>query len=159
VIAYDGMMRFLAKHGFDPLPGLAAHNWRGVRHLPFVYVFGRANFAVSYFGANVYPENIAVGLEQPDVAPWTSGKFVVIAREGLDQAPQLYVAVECAPGIAADAEKEAAMAESILAQLLRLNTEFANYTPAEFRRPQVEMKPAGDPDWFPVGVKHRYSRR
>jgi len=82
-----------------------------------------------------------------------------MAREGLDQAPQLYVAVECAPGTAAEAAKESAMAESILAQLLRLNTEFANYTPMEFRRPLVEMKPAGDPEWFPVGVKHRYSRR
>jgi phenylacetate-CoA ligase len=159
LIAYDAMMRFLAKHDFDPLPGLAAHNWRGVRRLPFVYVFGRSNFAVSYFGANVYPENIAIGLEQSDVAPWTTGKFVVIAREGLDKAPQLYVAVECAAGMAPDAGKETAMAESILAQLLRLNTEFANYTPPEFRRPLVEMKPTGDPEWFPVGVKHRYSRR
>jgi phenylacetate-CoA ligase len=42
---------------------------------------------------------------------------------------------------------------------MRLNTEFANYTPAEFRRPRVELKPTGDPEWFPVGVKHRYSRR
>jgi len=159
LVTYDEMMRFLAKQGFDPLPGLASHGWRGVRRLPFVYVFGRSNFAVSYFGANVYPENIAVGLEQPDVAPWTSGKFVVMAREGLDQAPQLYVAVECAPGTAAEAAKESALAESILAQLLRLNTEFANYTPVEFRRPLVELKPAGDADWFPVGVKHRYSRR
>ncbi len=159
LIAYDDMMRFLAKHDFDPLPGLASHNWRGVRRLPFVYVFGRLNFAVSYFGANVYPENIGVGLEQPDVAPWTTGKFVVIAREGLDKAPQLYVAVECAPGVAGDAAKESAMANSILAQLLRLNTEFANYTPAEFRRPLVEMKATGDPDWFPLGVKHRYSRQ
>ncbi len=126
--------------------------------MPFVYVFGRSNFAVSYFGANVYPENIAVGLEQPDVAPWTTGKFVVIAREGLDHAPELYVAVECAAGVAGDAAKESAMADSILAQLLRLNTEFANYTPAEFRRPRVELKATGDADWFPVGVKHRYSR-
>ena len=32
--------------------------------LPFAFVFGRANFTVSFFGANVYPENISVGLEQ-----------------------------------------------------------------------------------------------
>ncbi len=159
LIGYEEMLRFLARHGFDPLPGLAAHGWRGVRHLPFVYVFGRANFAVSYFGANIYPENIAVGLEQPEIAPWTTGKFVVMAREGLGGAPSLYVAVELAPGIAADTAKEDAMADAILAQLLRLNSEFANYTPPEYRRPRVELKPAGDPDWFPVGVKHRYSRR
>jgi phenylacetate-CoA ligase len=159
IIGYDEMLRFLARHGFDPLPGLAAHSWRGVRRLPFVHVFGRANFAVSFFGANVYPENIAVGLEQPEVAPWTTGKFVVVAKEGLNRAPELYVAVELAPGAAADPGKEGAMAEAILAQLLRLNSEFANYTPAEYRRPRVELKPAGDSEWFPIGVKHRYSRR
>lgn len=159
LIAYDEMMRFLTHHGFDPLPGLAGHSWRGVRHLPFVYVFGRANFAVSYFGANVYPENIAVGLEQSEIAAWTTGKFVVMAKEGLDVAPELYVAVELAPNVSPDEAKAQSMADSILGQLLRLNTEFANYTPAEYRRPKVELKPAGDPDWFPVGVKHRYSRR
>jgi phenylacetate-CoA ligase len=159
LIAYDDMMRFLARHDFDPLPGLASHNWRGVRHLPFVYVFGRSNFAVSYFGANVYPENIAVGLEQPQVALWTTGKFVVVAKESLEVAPELYVAVELADGADADANKEQALADSILAQLLRLNTEFASYTPIEFRRPRIELKPTGDPEWFPVGVKHRYSRR
>jgi phenylacetate-CoA ligase len=159
LIPYDEMMRFLAQQGFDPLPGLAGHNWRGVRHLPFVYVFGRSNFAVSYFGANVYPENIAVGLEQTETAALTTGKFVVVAREGLDIAPELYVAVELAPGVEGDGAKEQAIADSILVQLLRLNTEFANYTPAEFRRPRVELKATGDPEWFPVGVKHRYSRR
>jgi len=159
LIAYDDMMRFLAKQGFDPLPGLASQNWRGVRHLPFVYVFGRANFAVSYFGANVYPENIAVGLEQPQVATMTTGKFVVMAKEGLDIAPELYIAVELAQGMSADSDKEEALADSVLAQLLRINTEFANYTPVEFRRPRVELKPTGDPEWFPVGVKHSYSRR
>jgi hypothetical protein len=39
----------------------------GYRTRSFVYLFGRADFTVSYFGANVYPENISVGLEQPDI--------------------------------------------------------------------------------------------
>ena len=159
IIAYEEMLRFLVQHGFDPRAGLASHGWRGMRRLPFVYVFGRANFAVSYFGANVYPENIAIGLEQPEVALWTTGKFVVMAREGLAEAPSLYVAVELAPGVGADADKEQRMASSILAQLLRLNSEFSNYTPDAYRRPVVELKPTGDPGWFPIGVKHRYSRR
>jgi len=159
LIGYDDMLRFLARHRFDPLPGLASHGWRGVRHLPFVYVFGRANFAVSYFGANVFPETVAVGLEQPEVAPWTTGKFVLQAIEGLDRPPELYLAVELAPGVTGDGAKAEAMADSVLAQLMRLNSEFANYTPAEYRRPRVDLKPTADPDWFPTGVKHRYSRR
>ena len=54
---------------------------------------------------------------------------------------------------------EQAIAESILAQLLRLNSEFANYVPAEYQLPRVRLAPLGDPDYFPVGVKHRYTRK
>jgi phenylacetate-CoA ligase len=159
LVGYDEMLRFLADWGFDPLAELGNHGWRGVRALPFVYVFGRANFTVSYFGANIYPENIAVGLEQPAVSRWVTGKFVLQAKEGLDEAPHLAIAVELAPGIDADNAKRDAIAASILAQLLRLNSEFANYTPAEYRRPRINLHATGDPDWFAQGIKHRYTRR
>ena len=58
---------------------------RGARTLPFVYVFGRVAFTVSYFGANVYPENVTVGLEQPPISEWVTGKFVLEAREDADR--------------------------------------------------------------------------
>ena len=54
---------------------------RGMRPLPFVYVFGRADFTISYFGANVYPENVTVGLEQSPIADWVTGKFVMQAAK------------------------------------------------------------------------------
>jgi phenylacetate-CoA ligase len=41
---------------------------------------------------------------------------------------------------------------------LRLNSEFANYVPGEYQRPQVELKPTGDGEYFPTGVKHKYTR-
>jgi phenylacetate-CoA ligase len=127
--------------------------------LPFVYVFGRSNFTVSYFGAKIYPENITVGLEQDPVAGWVTGKFVLQAVEGLDRAPHLAIAVELAPGIEADEPKRDAVAQSILTQLLRLNSEFQAYTPPEYRLPRVTLKATGDPDRFPTGVKHRYTRK
>ena len=51
-----------------------------------------------------------------------------------------------------------AIATSIQSQLLRLNSEFANYVPVEYQMPQVALAPTGDPDYFPIGVKHRYTR-
>ncbi len=50
------------------------------------------------------------------------------------------------------------LAESIRDQLVRLNSEFAHYVPAERQLPDVVLLPAGDPGYFPVGVKHRYTR-
>ena len=46
-----------------------------------------------------------------------------------------------------------------LALIALLNTEFANYVPTEFQEPLVTLYPTGHPDYFPVGVKHRYSRK
>ncbi len=166
LVGHADMLRFLADWKFDPVAALggdAAAGGRGLHPLPFAFVFGRSHFTVSYFGANVFPENVSVGLEQPGVSALVTGKFVLQAREGLAAAPHLAIAVELAPGEAESAgagdPRAAAIADSILAQLLRLNSEFANYTPPEYRRPRVSLHPAGDPDWFPPGVKHRYTRK
>ena len=159
IIPYDQMLAFLAQSGFDPRAELEQNGQRGMRRLPFVYVFGRSNFIVSYFGANIYPENVTVGLEQPAIKEWVTGKFVLEALEDADRDRFLSVVVELAPNVAGDAAKQQAIAESILAQLRRLNSEFANYVPAEYQLPRVRLAPLGDPEYFPVGVKHRYTRK
>jgi phenylacetate-CoA ligase len=159
VIPYDHMLAFLAQHGFDPRADLAEPGGRGMRPLPFVYVFGRSNFTVSYFGANIYPENVAVGLEQPPIKEWVTGKFVLEVLEDTDRNRFLSVVVELAPNATSDAARQQMVAESILAQLLRLNSEFANYVPAAYQLPRVRLAPLGDPEYFPLGVKHRYTRK
>jgi phenylacetate-CoA ligase len=158
LIGYQDMLAFCGRHGFDPIAELGGPGARGVRPLPFAYVFGRSYFTVSYFGANVYPENVTVGLEQPAVSGWVTGKFVLEVADDADGNPHLTVAVELAPGESADATRERVLAESIRAQLQRLNSEFAHYVPASYQLPDVTLRPAGDPEYFPAGVKHRYTR-
>jgi phenylacetate-CoA ligase len=159
VVPYHRMIEFLAERGFDPTRQIGAASDRGVRPLPFVYVFGRADFTISYFGANVYPENVTVGLEQSPIDRWITGKFVMQAREDDDRNRYLSVVVELGPGVEPDQQKADTIAESILLHLLRLNSEFAHYVPRERQRPIVELARQGDPAYFPVGVKHRYTRR
>jgi phenylacetate-CoA ligase len=154
IVLFQDMLDFLAGHGFDPLL-----DSQRVRRLPFVYVFGRADFTISYFGANVFPENVTVGLEEAPINAWVTGKFVLQAREDVDRNRYLSVVVELAPGVEPSAEMPGVIADAILRHLMRLNSEFANYVPAEHRRPRVELAPTGDPEYFPVGVKHRYTRR
>ncbi|WP_427162898.1 phenylacetate--CoA ligase family protein [Aliinostoc sp. HNIBRCY26] len=158
IISYDAMLQFLADWGFNPLENLS-HNSRGIHQLPFVYVFGRSNFTVSYFGANIYPENVTVGLEQPVIKEWVTGKFVLQVKEDEQKNWFLSVVVELAPDVEASEDKRQAIAASILTQLLRLNGEFANYVPKEYQTPQVMLAPMGDREYFPIGVKHRYTRR
>ncbi|HEY9597400.1 MAG TPA: phenylacetate--CoA ligase family protein, partial [Cyanophyceae cyanobacterium] len=159
IISYEAMLEFLKDWGFNPIAELQQLGGRGIHPLPFVYVFGRSDFTVSYFGANIYPENVTVGLEQPVIKEWVTGKFVLQVKEDADKNRCLSVVVELAPGVEGSEEKQSAIASSILAQLLRLNSEFANYVPQEYQQPQVQLALTGDPDYFPIGVKHRYTRR
>ncbi|MGH8001988.1 MAG: phenylacetate--CoA ligase family protein, partial [Brasilonema sp.] len=169
IMSYDAMLQFLSEWGFNPVAELQKMGGRGVRSLPFVYIFGRSNFTVSYFGANIYPENVTVGLEQQNIREWVTGKFVLQVQEDADKNRFLSVVVELAPGVEESEDKKEAMAQSarlseaiassILTQLKRLNSEFANYVPPEYQMPQVVLAPTGDPEYFPVGVKHRYTRK
>lgn len=158
IIAYEQMLQFLQESGFDPLAELQSQRNRAIYPLPFVYVFGRSHFTVSYFGANIYPENIQVGLEQSGIRDWVTGKFVMEVKEDADKNRFLSITVELAPGLKGNEEMENAIAFSIYTQLVRLNSEFANYVPPQYQLPQVTLLPFGDPEYFPIGVKHRYTR-
>jgi phenylacetate-coenzyme A ligase PaaK-like adenylate-forming protein len=76
VLSYEDVLEFCSRNGFTPAAGPA---------LPFVFLFGRSLFTVSYFGANIYPENVAVGLEQPGASDWVTGKFVLETYEDADR--------------------------------------------------------------------------
>ncbi len=80
-------------------------------------------------------------------------------KEGDDRNPHLFVAVESAPGAEANDARVDALADAIVQVLRRLNSEFANYVPPERQRPRVTLWPAGHPEYFPPGVKHRYARK
>jgi len=158
VFAYDELMRWVSQRIGDPLEKLTGHARESVRDLPFVYLFGRADFTVSYFGANVYPENIAVGLEQAEISDWVTGKFVleVVTTDDLNEA--LSVTIEMAPAEHASAERQAVATRVLQRELVRLNSEFANYVPPASQALRVSLCGHGDPTLFPIGVKHRYTR-
>ncbi len=154
VIPRAVMRRFLAENGLDA-QRLFGHE---ASSLPFVYVFGRSSFAVSYYGANVYPENVALGVETPELMAFVTGKFVleVVEDEALDA--RLRVTIELAEGGAPDAKLAADLARSIEHHLARVNSEFSHYVPAARRSIETMLLPHGDPSYFQKGVKHRYTR-
>jgi phenylacetate-CoA ligase len=160
LLSYADLISTLRALGCDVEAEARRGGLRGIRPLPFVYVFGRSHFAVSYYGANVFPDTVIIGLEQPAVRELVTGKFVLEVRDDHDRNRELWIAVELsARGSEAAPEPLAeALADSILATLHRLNSEFVSYVPAARQRPRITLWPAGHPEYFPVGVKHRYSR-
>jgi phenylacetate-CoA ligase len=157
VLPYAEMLAFLHRNGLD-LAGELERQSVTLRELPFVFVFGRSSFALSFYGANLYPENVAVGVQKPELASRVTGKFVMQVLNDENHDSTLEVAVE----LAADAVPDAALAEELRATirsaLERQNSEFSSYVPPERRTPSIRLLPLGEPRYFPAGVKHRYVR-
>ena len=158
IVPYQELLNFLATTGYDPFQDFTTAELASVRRLPFVYVFGRSSFALSFYGANVYPENVSVGLEQPALSAHVTGKFVMQITEGADNDPELEIFVELAPGVAANETLRDDVARSVRSALERQNSEFLHYAPPERRTPRIQLRPLGDPAHFPSGIKHRYTR-
>lgn len=152
IFSYDELLRVVASHGGNL-------DSRGARRLPFVFLFGRADFTVSYYGANIYPENISIALEQAPISEWLSGKFVLESKEDDSLNKQLCLAVELLPQVSATEADIGLIANAVIKELLRLNSEFNAYVPLAQQKIDVTLWPHAHPDYFPAGVKHRYTRR
>lgn len=78
VISYKKMDNKLKKLGIDMEAELAAAGlkdtlWR----LPFVYVYERNDFSVSYYAFNVYPDPVRKALHSDELRPFLTGKFTM----------------------------------------------------------------------------------
>src|SRR5262249_16536635 len=130
---------------------------RAIRELPFVYVFGRSHFAISYFGANVFPEMVQVALEQPELVAHVTGKFVMHVVADADQNLAFAVELELAPAVTAPPPPLPAppaglgerAAESLQSALLRLDPEYAAYVPPRAPAPAGHAPPVGRPRVVP----------
>ncbi len=87
----------------------------------------------------------------------SAGKFVLYVQESQDLDTQLACKVELVHGIEPSDDLRSQIANVILRELLRVNSEYANYVTPERQLPLVTLFRYGDPDHFPVGVKHKYT--
>ncbi len=161
VLACADVLAACRAGGHDPLADLQAAGYSGpVPNLPFVYIFGRSDFTISFYGANIYPENVKAGLEAAAVRDRVTSKFVMYVTHDADRRERLRIHVELVPGLAPDATADLArlLAGVIPEQVRRQNSEFAHYDSPEAQVPEIVLHPAGDPAWFAPGLKHRYTR-
>ncbi|TPX38054.1 hypothetical protein SmJEL517_g00292 [Synchytrium microbalum] len=158
IMSFDDMIKFCMDRGFDALRavGSMSADLQTIRKLPFVWVFGRAFWTVSLYGANVYVDNVMVGLEQSSVSDHVTGKFVLYVAKDANEDSILAVIVELAPKAVDSDTLKSAIAASIRDELIKLNSEYGHYVPKEYQLPMVTLLPYGDPTRFKIGVKHQY---
>src|SRR5690606_12850924 len=129
--------------------------------LPFVYVYERDDFSVSFFAFQVYPEYIRRALQTPSLEDEVSGKFLmeVLYNNEFDQVLQIHV--ELKPGVKENVSLEVRVADAIFNQLMRDSSEYSK-TYEEYRdkvKPKIVFWSHGDEKYFKIGIKQRWVQR
>ncbi len=100
VISFERMIKNFEEHGTDLLK-LAKQEKidHTVWQLPFVYVYERRDFSVSFYGFTIYPETIRRALLRSELEVAVTGRFTMEVRYDRDQNQRLDINVELKSGI------------------------------------------------------------
>jgi phenylacetate-CoA ligase len=126
------------------------------RH-PFVYLFGRSDSTVSFFGANIYAEHISSAVNKAPQAARLTGRFYMQTLDVATGGKQLQVVVETREGPTLDDNDSEALRQHIEETLRRVNSEYKNYVPPERQQVALKLVPFGADALFSRKGKQKYS--
>ncbi len=130
--------------------------------LPFVYLYGRSDFTVVIYGANVYPENIKAALESNGLVNKVTGRFTMTTEYNQRQDPYLLIHIELAHGEQNTKALEKKIQSIITDTLLHLNDEYRSSYNAkgDMMRPTIQLHEKGDSQFFArTQSKQRWTKK
>lgn len=124
---------------------------------PFVYLFGRSDSTVSFFGANIYAEHVSSAINKSPAAARLTGRFYMETLDAPTGGKQLRVVVETREGTTPDDDDSEALRTHIEDTLRTVNSEYKNYVPRERQRIALKLVPFGADALFSRKGKQKYS--
>jgi phenylacetate-CoA ligase len=125
----------------------------------FVYLFGRSDSTVSFFGANIYAEHISSAINKAPTADRLTGRFYMETLDGPTGEKQLRIVVETRGGTTLDDSSTEALRRYIEDTLRTINSEFKNYVPPERQQVVLKLMPFGSDALFSRKGKQKYSNQ
>jgi phenylacetate-CoA ligase len=136
----------------------------GARHsdLPLLFLYGRADDAVPYFGCKITPANVEEAVFSLPELEGRVGSFALLVSEDEQATKRLALALELREGAEPPANT-ARLRAAVLTPLAELNQDYreaARFMPAE-SLPTLELHAAGTGPFagHDVRLKRRYVRR
>jgi phenylacetate-CoA ligase len=162
IISFFQMMRILAQYGYSQswikqtLKKYKANHllWK----LPFVYLFGRADFTVSLYGVKIYPENIKSALESKFLNNICSGKFIMSTEYRKNQDQYLSINIELLKGIKPTKKLLEKITRVLVNKLRKVNLEYNRLFEAIGPKaiPQITLSMYGESKYFLPRVKQKW---
>lgn len=129
-----------------------------IQHLPFVYVYERADLSTTLYGLQIYPESLReIFLQQPFVN-YCTGKFTLETRFNQKQDQYLFIHIELRKNKKITDIIRKALLKFIVLQLENKNSEFRELHKMLGRRawPKIVFWPYEDQKHFKVGIKQKW---
>lgn len=153
-IRYSQAMDLVSKNKNDSL--YYTDNW----HLPLVYLFGRDDFTVHIYGANVYPENIKECLEDNRINSFLTGKYILTTEYTRGIFPQLNLKIELKNHISPSRRILHLAKKVIIQNLININSEYSDAYSAYRKKvePRIKLTEYGNPE-FKIKIKHPWVKK
>ncbi|MBI2409640.1 phenylacetate--CoA ligase family protein [Candidatus Kaiserbacteria bacterium] len=159
VFTYRDAARACADIGID----LSAETKRAginetVMELPFVYLYERKDLSTKLYGAIIFPEHVKIGLQNPALEKFITGRFTMTTEHDAQHNEYLEVNVELKHGVKNGEAIRAALVGSVMKSLCASSGEYKNNVTNMGERvaPRIVFWPHEDRKYFPPGIKQKW---
>lgn len=130
-------------------------------NLPFVHVYERSDFSVSFFAFQIYPETIRKALQDKSLESKLTGKFTMMVKYNKQSNQFLEINVELKAGVKESDVLKNTIRELIVKRLLKENSEYRKTSEEYPDRtiPKIVLWPYEDPTYFKSGTKQKWVKK
>ncbi len=130
-------------------------------NLPFLYVYERNDFSVSYYAFLIYPDSIRRALQESKITSLATGKFTMLVDYDEAGRQKMHIHIELKHGLT-PSKKTELLFQSLLHQ--RLGEEVSEYRETakvvgDVVKPVIHLWPYEDPTHFRVGAKQKWVQK
>jgi phenylacetate-coenzyme A ligase PaaK-like adenylate-forming protein len=127
-------------------------------NLPYVYVYERNDFSVSYYAFLIYPETIRRSLLEESLQKLITGKFSMLVEYDKEGRQRLYIHVECAQNVQPNEKLASSITTHIHDCLVQESSEYRETFSmlADVVKPIVKLWDYENIDYFKPGAKQKW---
>ncbi len=132
-----------------------------VYNLPHVFIFGRTDGTVSFYGLLIHPEYIKTGLEDNEIQHLVTGKFTMSVEQDKHLSPKLIISIELAPEITLNEEIEKIILKRMMKKVRLRSAEYNRLVEALGKKahPVLKISEYGKDSTFQISIKQRWIKR
>ncbi|OGK14802.1 hypothetical protein A3H80_03915 [Candidatus Roizmanbacteria bacterium RIFCSPLOWO2_02_FULL_37_19] len=159
VATFSTVKKIFSNHGINLMSeaqkaGISTTIWQ----LPYVYVYERSDFSVSFYAFQIYPETIRKALQVDQLEKKVTGKFTMMVKFDRKQNQYFEVNVELKQGVSPKEQIKKEIQHVVLTHLLEENSEYRETYAQKGSKvlPKIVLWKYEDPHYFKPGTKQKW---